>query len=80
MSNLEPTELVLRVAERRRQARHGTARVNARAAATPTGSTLVRRACVALFMTNALLYIATFGALAALPWAAVAMIVHRAPT
>ena len=80
MSNLEPTELVLAIAERRRQGRYGSTRRKGRPAlATPTGPSFTKRTCLALFIANALVYIATFGALAALPWAAMAMVVHRAP-
>jgi hypothetical protein len=79
MSNLEPTELVLAVAQRRRQGTHEKVR-RSRATATPTGPRFLKRACFALFITNALIYIATFGTLAALPWAALALVAHRAPT
>jgi hypothetical protein len=80
MSDPEATELVLAIAERRRQGRYGNPRRKARSAlATPTGPSFTKRTCLALFIANALVYVATFGVLAALPWAAMAIVVHRAP-
>ena len=79
MSNLEPTELVLAIAARRREGRKAVTPRTEQRAATPNGLSFSKRTCFALFAVNALIYLGTFGALAALPWAAVAFVIYRVP-
>ena len=77
MVEIEPTELVLLVAKRRRQGRRTLGRMASPPANVHT--TFVKGICFALLITNTLLYVVKFGPIGALGWGAVAYIVSRAP-
>jgi hypothetical protein len=77
MDDLQPTELVLLVAKRRREVRRRFDRIAPRPI--EAGKLFTKRACLALLLSNALLYVVMFGLIGALGWGAVAFVVGRAP-
>jgi len=77
MADPQPTELVLRVARRRRQGHRRFDRTGTRPV--EASKLFAKRACLALLLSNALLYVVMFGLIGALGWGAVAFVVGRAP-
>jgi hypothetical protein len=77
MHDLQPTELVLLVAKRRREARCRFDRIAPRPI--EAGRLFAKRACLALLLSNALLYVVIFGLIGALGWGALAFVAGRAP-
>ena len=77
MAEIEPTELVLLVAKRRRQGRRALGRVGL--PREDTRGPFVKGVCLVLMIANVVLYVVKFGPIGALGWGAVAYIVSRAP-
>ena len=75
--HLENTELVLEIARHRSSLRRP--RGHAESSARQSSAVFSGRACLALFIGVAVLYVAMFSLLAGMPWAAAGVLVARAP-